>query len=117
MKKILWKTLNISFGVGEVLAEKDISLEKGERIVAAIATSIVPTQLVDLGLFENGNEVSVPSATEFWKRSDSGQYLDGFKPIEYRGGSTISARLTTKVALVDAVDVQIVFGIIKSDLT
>ncbi len=115
MKKILWKTLNISFAATDSLAEKSITLETGERIFAAVATSIVPTQLIDLGLFENGNEVSAPTALEFWKKSNAGQYLDGFKPIEYKGGSELSVRLSTKVALVTAIDVQVVFGIIKQD--
>lgn len=118
MKKTAYKTLRISFSAGETLAEKDITLDKGERIVAAIATSVEPNQLVNLGLYENGNtEVSAPMDLSFWRKSNAGHYLDGFKPLDYRGGSTISARLSTSAVLAADLDVEIVFGIIKEDPT
>lgn len=117
MKKTTYKTLRIAFAAGETLAEKEITLDPGERIVAAVATSVDPTQLVALGLYENGNEVSAPMDLDFWRKSNAGHYLDGFKPLEYRGGGSISARLSTTAALAAALDVEIVFGIIKEDPT
>lgn len=52
---------------------------------------------------------------EFWKRSNSGHYLDGFKPIEFKGGSQITARIVSQAAMATDLDVEIVFGIIKED--
>lgn len=117
MEKIEWKTLRTKFAAGETLAEKEIALEKGKRIVAAVATSTAPGKLISLGLFENGNEVSAPMDLDFWKRSNSGHYLDGFKPIEYRGGSTVSARFAATTALAADIEIELVFGIIKEDTT
>lgn len=118
MKKTDWKSLRIVLAVGESIAEKDIALEKGERIVSAVAYQ-EPGQLVALGLYENGNEISAPMNLDFWKRSNAGQYLDGFKPIEFKGGSGITARLIASAPLAGAknLEVEIVFGIIKEDIT
>jgi len=115
MKKVDWKTLNISMAAGETIATGEVPLEKGERIVVAIETGSEPGQVINLGLYEQNNEVSAPMALGFWKRSNAGQYLDGFKPIGFRGGTTVEARLTTKNPVAAALDVQIAFGIIKED--
>lgn len=115
MKKVDWKTLNISLAIGETIATGEVPLEKGERIVAAVETGTDPGQIINLGLYEQNNEVSAPMALPFWKRSNAGQYLDGFKPIGFKGGTTVEARVTTKTAVAEAVDIQIVFGIIKED--
>ena len=115
MKKVDWKTLNISLVVGETTTTGEVPLERGERIVAAVETGSEPGQIINLGLYEQNNEVSVPMDLGFWKRSNSGQYLDGFKPIGFKGGTTVEVRLTTKTPVPAAVDVQIVFGIIKED--
>ncbi|NJW53545.1 hypothetical protein [Salinimicrobium oceani] len=117
MRKVHWKTLRVVLPVGETNANKDLFLDKGERIVTAVAVNQDPGQLVSLGLFEGNQEVSTPMNVDFWKRSNAGQYLDGFKPIEFTGGSTITARITTSKALATATDleVEIVFGIIQED--
>ena len=119
MEKVIWKTLRVAFPVGQDYTEKEISLEKGKRIVAAIATNQDPSQLVNLGLYENGQEISAPMDLDFWRRSNAGQFLDGFKPLGYTGGATISARLSTTRPLATATDleVEIVFGIIQEDKT
>lgn len=117
MKKVDWKTLNISLVPGETIANKEIHLELGERIVAAVETGSEPGQIINLGLYEQNNEVSAPMALPFWKRSNAGQYLDGFKPISFKGGSSVDVRLSTKSPIANAVEIQIVFGIIKEDTT
>ena len=119
MKKVLWKTLQLSLVVGQSIGEKDITLEKGERIVCAAISNRTPDELVQLGLYENGNKISDPMNLKFWERSNAGQYLDGFKPIEFKGGSQLTARLTSNVALTGATDLQVevVFGIIQDDTT
>lgn len=115
MKTVNWKTLRVTFLKGEAYAEKEVTLDKGERIVAAVATSEMPTQLVNLGLYENGQEVSAPMDLSFWRRSNSGQFLDGFKPLGITGGSTISARLSTTgiLATTNDLQVEIAFAIIQ----
>ena len=115
METIEWKTLRVKFPAGESFTEKEISLEKGKRIVAAAITDKAPAQLINLGLYENGSEVSAPMNLEFWKRSNSGRYLDGFKPLGYTGGATVSARLSSTAPLVAGLEVEIVFGIVKED--
>lgn len=118
MEKTQWKTIRLSLAVGETLAEKEITLDKGKRIVSAVAKNRETAELVSIGLFENGNEVSTPMNLEFWERSNSGQYLDGFKPIEYNGGSQISVRLSANAPItVAALEIEVAFGIIKDDTT
>lgn len=118
MEKTQWKTLRLSLAVGATLAEKEITLEKGKRIVSAVVTNREPAELVSLGLFENNTEVSTPMNLKFWERSNSGQYLDGFKPLAYNGGSQISVRLAANAAITTAaLEVEVVFGIIKDDVT
>ena len=115
MKKVEWKTLNMILPAGETRADKDISLEVGERIVVAAAPASKPGKIVNLGLYEGGNEISSPMDVSFWERSNAGQYLDGFKPISFKGGTTITTRLTTTTPLAADLQVQVVFGIIKTE--
>jgi hypothetical protein len=116
MEKTQWKTLRMTLAVGEVLAEKEITLEKGKRIVSAVVKNRQPVQLVSVGLFENNTQVSAPMNLKFWERSNSGQYLDGFKPLAYNGGSQISVRLAANAAITVAdLEIEIAFGIIKDD--
>ncbi|MDT0643695.1 hypothetical protein RM553_12705 [Zunongwangia sp. F363] len=117
MKKVDWKTLNVTLPAGQTLAEKEISLDKGTRIVAAATFSGTKDKIVNLELKENGNTVSAAMDLDFWKKSNAGLYLDGFKPIEYKGGSTVKAVLFADTALAADIPVQIAFGIIKEDTT
>lgn len=118
MEKTQWKTLKLSLAVGEEQTAKDIMLEKGKRIVSAVAKNRETAELVSLGLFEANQEVSTPMNLSFWERSNSGQYLDGFKPIEYTGGSEISVRMAANAPItVAALEVEIAFGIIKDEIT
>ena len=115
MNKVEWKTQNITLKAGETRADKDISLEVGERIVVAAAPASKAGKIVNLGLYEGGNEISSPMDLSFWERSNAGQYLDGFKPISFKGGTTITTRLTTTTPLAADLEVQVVFGISKID--
>ena len=117
MLTVKWKSLKLKLKAGDPTAEKEISLEKGVRIVAAAATLKQRSQIVDLALLENGQIISDPMDLDFWKRSNSGQYLDGFKPIEYLGGSSLMARLSTNAPLAEDLEVEVVFGILKDDAT
>lgn len=114
MKKVIWKTLRVVMPVGETYAEGDISLERGERILAAAVASKSPGQLVSLGLYENSMEVSAPMDLQFWERSNAGKFLDGFKPLDYSGGGTVQAKLNAKTAIAaEDLQVEMVFAIIQ----
>ncbi len=117
MKKVEWKTQVLTLAAGETRADKDLHLEKGERIVVAAVPATEPGKIVNLGLYEGGNEISSPMDIAFWERSNAGQYLDGFKPISFKGGTTVTTRLTTATALVADLQVQVVFGIIKEEVS
>ena len=115
MKKVDWKTLKLSLKAGDLTAEKNIQLDPGERIVAAATTGKAKDQIIDLGLYENGQQISAPMDLDFWARSNSGNFLDGFKPLETKGGITCTGRVSTAVAPAADVDIEVVFGIIKED--
>lgn len=114
--KIVYKTLRAKLAVGATEVTKDIQLERGERIVAAATTNRDPGQLVSLALYENGNQVSAPMDIDFWRKSNAGRYLDGFKPLEHRGGATLQLRAVASTAVANTdLDIEVVFGIIKAD--
>lgn len=117
MEKIDWFTLKMKLAAGETLAEKAITLDKGKRVVAAVATASEPGKIVDLGLYENGQQVSAPMDLSLWKKSNAGNFTDGFKPLEIKGGTEITARLFTAVALAADFDIELVLGVIKDDTT
>lgn len=119
MEKIEWKTTRLSLAEGEQVAEKDINVPPGKRVVAAAVTGQAANQLVNMGLFENGNEISTPADLKFWERSNAGLYLDGFRPLSYKGGSNITVRVSSPkpMALATGLDVEIVFGIISESET
>jgi len=117
MDKIIWFTMKMALLIGETQAEKSITLDKGKRIVAAVAVASSPGKIVDLGLYENGNQVSAPMDLELWKKSNAGKYTDGFKPLEITGGTEIKARLSTAVALAADLEMEVIFGVIKDDTT
>ena len=117
MKKVDWKTLKLTLKAGDLTAEKNIQLDPGERIVAAATTGKAKDQIIDLGLYENGNQISAPMDLDFWTRSNSGNFLDGFKPLETTGGNTCTGRISTANAPAADIDIEIVFGIIKEVAT
>lgn len=117
MKKVEWKTLKVTLKAGETLANKNIDLDSGQRILVAAAYAGDKNKIVDLELQENGQTVSAGMDLDFWKRSNAGDYLDGFKPIEYKGGTTITGVLTTPSALAADLPVEVVFAIVKTDTT
>ena len=118
MKKVEWKSAKLTLATGETQVETDIQLEPGERIVAAATTGKPKDQIIDLGLYENGNtQISAPMDLDFWKRSDAGNFLDGFKPLETKGGTTATIRVTAVTGPAANVDIEVVFAIIKEAAT
>lgn len=117
MERIDWFTLKMKLTAGETLAEKAITLDRGKRVVAAVAVASAPGKIVDLGLYENGSQVSAPMDLDLWKKSNAGNFTDGFKPIEIKGGTEITARLFTSTALAAELEIEVVFGVIKDDAT
>lgn len=55
MERIDWFTLKMKLTAGETLAEKAITLDRGKRVVAAVAVASAPGKIVDLRLYENGS--------------------------------------------------------------
>lgn len=118
MKKVIWKRLKCILAVGETVGNAEINLDSGERLLVAATTNRDPGQLVSLGLFENSTEVSAPMDISFWRKSNAGLFLDGFKPVSYKGGATIRMELTTDTAIAGSdLQVEMVFATIKEDTT
>lgn len=115
MEKIDWFTLKIKLAAGETLAQKKIFLDKGKRIVAAVAVATEPGKIVDLGLYDQNTQVSAPMDLSLWKKSNAGNFTDGFKPLEITGGMDITARISTADGLASDLDIEVVFGVIKED--
>ncbi|MGB7841155.1 MAG: hypothetical protein WBL21_00080 [Salinimicrobium sp.] len=113
MKKVDWKTLNVTLKTGEISADKEINIDPGERVLVAAAYSGDKTKIVNLSLIEGGQPVVTAMDLDFWKRSNAGPYLDGFRPLSYTGGSQLKARLDAPVALDSDIHVQVVFAIVK----
>ncbi|GEM_PF-3993592 len=115
MHKIKWHTQTLTIPVGQTYDQKSITIPKGESVVAAAVASRTKDQIIDLGLKENGNTIETAMDLDFWKRSDGASFVDGFKPLEYKGNSDVTIELTAKSALTEAIQVQVVFGVIQND--
>lgn len=117
MENVEYKTARIVIPGGKNQGTKDIHLVPGLRIVAAATTNRAPGQLVSIGLEETGNRVSVPMDVDFWRRSTGGSYLDGFKPLETRGGAMLTITATgsrnVDAATETDLEIEVVFAIVK----
>lgn len=117
MEKLDWFTLKLQLAAGENNAQAKIDLDKGKRVVTAVAAPNRPNQIVDLELKENGQTIAAAMDLELWKKANAGNFLDGFKPINYKGGTTVTAILRTNTPLAEDLDIEVVFGVIKDDTT
>ncbi|GAA4274967.1 hypothetical protein U6A24_12645 [Aquimarina gracilis] len=109
--KYLFKTLTLDLPAGNTQVSKTIELPKGAMIAAAAKVKGDPNKFLNLGLFEQGQEINTPIDISFWRDREIGNHMiDGFVPVNSDGSSEIEARLITpNGALTSAVNVQIVF--------
>ncbi len=117
MQKVKWRKQVLTIEAGSKYDQNTILIPSGKRVVAAAIGSKPKDQIINLGFDENGSEVETEMDLDFWKKNDTGKFLDGFKPLEYTGGSTLTLKLTATTDLTENFQVQVVFGIIDNDTT
>ncbi|WP_271770445.1 hypothetical protein [Aquimarina algiphila] len=113
--KYQFKTLTVTLPVGDTQASKNIELPSGMQIVAAAKPSTTPGKVLNLGLFEQGQEINTPIDVSFWRDREIGNhFIDGFVPVNSNGSSEVEARLIAPDgALAAAITVQVVFVIVQ----
>jgi len=116
--KFLFRTLTLNLKSGETQASKTIELPKGEQISAAAKLRGSLNKNVNLGLFEQGQEINTPIDVDFWRdREIGGHMIDGFVPVNSNGNSEIEARLITPNGSLDNdISVQVVFVVAQPSI-
>ncbi len=111
----LFRTLSVTIKAGETVGKNSIDLPKGEKIVAAAKSPTSLSRLLNLGLFEQGQEINTPMDVNFWRDREIGNHLiDGFVPVNSDGSSEIEAHLITPNGPLSAdVTIQVVFVIVQ----
>lgn len=109
------KTLSLTIPNGNSTASKTIELPKGVKVVAAAKANQSVDQILNLGLFEQGQEINTPMDISFWRDREIGNdFTDGFVDVNSTGSSEIEAKLISPFGNVTAdITVQVVFVIIQ----
>lgn len=110
------RTLSITIANGDQTASKTIDLPKGFKVLAAAKVSGNVDQILNLGLFEQGQELNAPMDVSFWRDKEIGEkFYDGFVETETTGASELEARLISPGGAVTAdITVQVVFIILQA---
>ena len=115
MQKVKWRKQVLTIEAGSKYDQNTIQIPPGKRVVAAAIGSRPIDQIVNLGFDENGSEIETEMDLSFWKKNDTGRFLDGFKSLEYTGGTTLTLKLTATTDVDADFQVQVVFGIVESE--
>ncbi|WP_271765943.1 hypothetical protein [Aquimarina algiphila] len=113
--KYQFKTLTVTLPVGDTHANKNIELPSGIQIVAAAKPNTTPDKFLNLGLFEQGQEINTPIDVRFWRDREIGNHMiDGFVPVNTKGSSEVEVRLIAPNGVLStAITVQVVFVIVQ----
>jgi len=116
--KYQFRTLSVTLPQGDTQASKTIELPKGLSIVAAAKPNTALNKILNLGLYEQGQEINTPIDINFWRDREIGSHMiDGFVPVNSDGSSEIEAKIIApNGAFNTAVTVQIVFVIVQDAL-
>lgn len=110
------KTLTLTIRNGNTTASETIEIPKGIKVLAAAKTYGTVAQILNLGLFEQGQELNTPMDISFWRDKEIGQkFYDGFVETETSGNNQLEARLISPNGPVNSdITVQVVFVIIQA---
>ncbi len=116
--KYIFKTLSVTLPQGDTQASKRIQLPKGLSISAAAKPNIQLDKILNIGLYEQGQEINTPIDINFWRDREIGNHMiDGFVPVNSDGSSEIEAKLIAPNGPFNsAITVQIVFVIVQDAL-
>lgn len=117
-KKYEYVVSNVVLVKDTVLANETVDIPEGKVVaMAAIMKGNDENRLIDLGVFQNNNEVVKTCAVEFSEKTSGGTYKDSMRPVDLSGGKQYQVRLTASVSsAVDNVTVQAIFMIEKPEL-
>ncbi|WP_417885334.1 hypothetical protein [Zunongwangia sp.] len=110
-----WRKQTLTLQTDSNFAQSTINIPPGKRVFAAAATSRTVNQIINLGLDENGSEIEPEMDLSFWKKTNSVKFLDGFKPLDYKGGSTLTIKATATTNLTEPLQIQVVFAILENN--
>lgn len=117
-KKYEYVVSNVVLVKNMVLANEPVDIPEGKVVaMAAIMKGNDENRLIDLGVFQNNNEVVKTCAVEFSEKTSGGTYKDSMRPVDLSGGKQYQVRLTASASsAVDNVTVQAIFMIEKPEL-
>lgn len=110
-----YSTVNITISNGTAIAEEDVRLPDGELVGIATVTSPEPSEILNMGLFINNQEVLKPADVRFSQKTNGGTWRDSIRPVSgIQGGTTVTTRI---IALTDVraddITTQVLFVVKK----
>ena len=109
------KTLTLTIPNGDSQDSKTIEIPKGYKVLAAAKANQDLNQIVNLGIYEQGQEINTPMDLSFWRDREIGKnFTDGFVVLNTTGSSEVEVRLNSPFGTVSSdVQVQVVFIILQ----
>jgi len=110
MNKPQIKTLRIVLAAGSTSKTATINMPVGTDIYAGAIVKNDQGKLIRLGLEENGQKIHEQLAADWWD-GQLGSFQQRALLLNYEGGSTLTATVTTANELAEAVEVEFAFQI------
>lgn len=85
--------------------------------MAAISRGNNENRIIDLGIFQNNNEVVKTCDVSFSEKTNGGTFKDSMRPVDFAGGKQFQIRLfADTTSPTDNVRVQVMFMVRKPQL-
>ena len=110
MNKPQIKTLRVLLAAGDTTKTATINLPNGVDIYAGAIVKNDQGKMIRLGLEENGQKIHEQLAADWWD-GQLGSFQQRALLLNYEGGTTLTATVTTANPLAEAVEVEFAFQI------
>jgi hypothetical protein len=114
-EKYEYVTQNVTMLKGTVLGNEKFDVPDGQVVaMAAIVAGNTEDRIVDLGVFNNNNEVVKTCDVRFSQKTNGGTFKDSMRPVDFAGGKQYEVRLLALAASPrEDITVQVLFMIRK----
>jgi hypothetical protein len=97
--RIQTETVNITLMQTTYQKDEPIHIPEGHVVAMGIVVGgDTEGRIIDFTLLDNNNQVVRTADIRFSEKTNGGTFRDSLRPVDFRGGKTFQARLTTDKA-------------------
>ncbi len=94
-----YTTVNVTIDANDPSGNNSVRVPDGEVVAIGAICNTEPTEIINLSLLDNNNEILRPSDVRFSQKTSGGDWLSCLRPVsDISGGRDITARLTALTA-------------------